>query len=143
MSSYISSSESVYQNLPLSASDEDRPFIPTTSPTEKRDYTSPNPGHSHRRSRLCSALIIASTSLALGLLALILVLAQRRHPGSTVSLWPTYQGGSHVVEHCGNSPEETQALGCVWDLMSFGWIHPRCFKPDESQIWLEKYGPWK
>lgn len=143
MSSYMSSSESEYQNLPLSASGEDQPFISTNASNEKANYTSPGLSRSPQRSRLCSALIVASTSLTLGLLAFILVLAQRRHPGSTVSLWPTYQGGSHVVEHCGNTPEEAQALGCVWDLMSFGWIHPRCYKPDESQMWLEKYGPWK
>ncbi|KAF9696964.1 hypothetical protein EKO04_005065 [Ascochyta lentis] len=143
VSSYVSSSESKYQNLPLSASGEDQPFVPNNSSSGKIGYNLTSPRHSSRRSWLVSALIVGSTSLTLGLLAFILVIAQRRHPGSTVSLWPTYQGGSQVVEHCGNSPEEAQELGCVWDLMSFGWIHPRCFKPDESQMWLEKYGPWK
>ncbi|EMD95340.1 hypothetical protein COCC4DRAFT_65434 [Bipolaris maydis ATCC 48331] len=139
LSRYTKLSDSEYQNPPYSASDEDLPFLQT--PREKDDFTSP--ASSTHRSRLCSALIVASASLTLGLLAFILVVAQRRHPQSAVSLWPTYQGGSVVVEHCGNSPQEAQDLGCTWDLMSFGWVHPRCFKPDESQMWLEKYGPWK
>ncbi|KAJ8110874.1 hypothetical protein OPT61_g6392 [Boeremia exigua] len=136
------SSEPKYQNLPFSASGEDQPFVPTNS-SRNTDYISPESRHNSRRSWLGSVFIVVSASLTLGLLAFILVLAQRRHPGSTVSLWPTYQGGSQVLEHCGNTPEEAQALGCVWDLMSFGWTHPRCFKPDESKMWLEKYGPWK
>lgn len=74
---------------------------------------------------------------------MILIVAQHRHPTSAVSLWAIYQGGSTVVEHCGSSPQEAQALGCTWDLMSYGWVHPRCVKPDESQMWIQKHGPWK
>jgi len=54
----------------------------------------------------------------------------------------SYQGGTHIIEHCGDSFEEAQVRGCIFDLMSFRWIHPACFNRNESEAWLEAYGPW-
>lgn len=135
-----------YQNLPLGTDpEEDQPFIEDSSSYSAKAGFPLLRKHKHIQSSygVYRIFIFFSTSLALGLLTFVLILAQKRRPSPAVSLWPTYQGGSHVVEHCGNSPEEAQGLGCVWDLMSFGWVHPRCFNPEESQMWLEKYGPWK
>ncbi|KAL1622437.1 hypothetical protein SLS54_005002 [Diplodia seriata] len=136
------SNDVAYHDLPTSSSEENEPFIAAGTQqqaSEKSGWNAP----SSKRSKLCSAFIMLSAILTLGALSLVLIVAQRREAGSLVPLWPTYQGGSRVVEHCGNSPEEAQALGCVWDLMSFGWIHPRCYNPEESQLWMDKYGPWK
>lgn len=27
--------------------------------------------------------------------------------------------------------------------MSFSWTHPACYNKNESDAWIEKYGPWK
>lgn len=54
-----------------------------------------------------------------------------------------HKGGSKVLAHCGTNPEEAQAQGCIWDIMSFGWAHPTCFDKEESDKWYEQYGPWE
>jgi hypothetical protein len=56
---------------------------------------------------------------------------------------PTPQGGSVVIEHCGLSSQEAIDRGCIWDIMSYGWIHPSCYDKKESDRWLAKYGPFK
>ncbi|KAH9206584.1 hypothetical protein DL95DRAFT_278144, partial [Leptodontidium sp. 2 PMI_412] len=56
---------------------------------------------------------------------------------------PPSQGGSVVVEHCGLSAQEAIDRGCLWDIMSFGWIHPSCYDKEESDRWAEKYGPFE
>ncbi|KAB8302238.1 hypothetical protein EYC80_005682 [Monilinia laxa] len=56
---------------------------------------------------------------------------------------PPTLGGSKVVAHCGISPEEAIERGCVWDIMSYGWIHPLCFDKEESDRWAAKYGPFE
>jgi hypothetical protein len=43
---------------------------------------------------------------------------------------------------CGNSPSEAEALGCKFDIMYWGWLHPNCYNETESRIWEQKYGPW-
>ncbi|TGO09336.1 hypothetical protein BTUL_0170g00280 [Botrytis tulipae] len=55
---------------------------------------------------------------------------------------PPSQGGSQVVAHCGISAQEAMERGCLWDIMSFGWIHPLCFDKEESDRWAAKYGPF-
>lgn len=52
------------------------------------------------------------------------------------------QGGSVVTAHCGTTPQEAQDRGCLWDIMSYGWIHPNCFDKEESARWEAEYGPW-
>lgn len=56
---------------------------------------------------------------------------------------PTKEGGSKVIEHCGLSAQEAKDRGCLWDIMSFGWIHPSCYDKEESDRWLAKYGPFE
>jgi hypothetical protein len=68
---------------------------------------------------------IAST-FAVGCFTLILVLAQQRHTSTDLVVFEEYQGGSHVIEHCGKTPEEAKARGCIWDLYEF-W-------PDASKV---------
>lgn len=57
--------------------------------------------------------------------------------------WDVHVGGTKKYQHCGKSPEEAMALGCEWDIMSFGWVHPACFNKAESEEWAAKYGPWE
>ena len=61
-------------------------------------------------------------------------------PGAPI---PQVQGGTVVTAHCGTNPEEAQARGCLWDIMSFGWVHPSCWDPVDSARMEKKYGPWE
>jgi hypothetical protein len=56
--------------------------------------------------------------------------------------WDVHEGGSRTYHHCGNSPEEAKTRGCVWDLMSYSWVHPACYNKAESDEWIANYGPW-
>lgn len=47
------------------------------------------------------------------------------------------------MEHCGISAQEAIDRGCLWDIMSFGWIHPSCYDKEESDRWAAKYGPFE
>lgn len=50
-----------------------------------------------------------------------LILSQRPDNSLEVYEWPEVQGGSHVVAHCGKTPDEAREIGCVWDIMNFAW----------------------
>ncbi|QSZ35102.1 hypothetical protein DSL72_007966 [Monilinia vaccinii-corymbosi] len=56
---------------------------------------------------------------------------------------PPALGGNKVVAHCGISPEEAIERGCVWDIMTYGWIHPLCFNKEESDQFFAQYGPFE
>jgi len=89
------------------------------------------------------------TAIAASILLLIvsvgLVILSTLTPSSKKSMAarPQHKGGSTVLAHCGTNPQEAQARGCVWDIMSFGWVHPTCFNKEESDSWYAKYGPWE
>jgi hypothetical protein len=44
--------------------------------------------------------------------------------------------------HCGSTPDEARALGCVFDVMSFAWTPPACYDHSLSQQFLAEQGPW-
>jgi hypothetical protein len=44
--------------------------------------------------------------------------------------------------HCGSTPAEARALGCIFDVMSFAWTPPACYDHSFSQAFLAKNGPW-
>lgn len=56
---------------------------------------------------------------------------------------PPPRGGTKVIAHCGTTVQEALDLGCKWDIMSFGWLHPACFDAAEATSWEEKWGPWE
>lgn len=39
--------------------------------------------------------------------------------------------------YCGKGPAEAKALGCKFDIMEFGWVHPECW----DQELLDEYAP--
>lgn len=87
-------------------------------------------------SGLTSILILGAVTLT--------ILTRDSHSGVVPNTPPPPAlGGSKVVAHCGISPEEAIERGCVWDIMSYGWIHPLCFDKEESDRWAAKYGPFE
>ncbi|KAF2404530.1 hypothetical protein EJ06DRAFT_526608 [Trichodelitschia bisporula] len=44
--------------------------------------------------------------------------------------------------HCGSTPAEARALGCVFDVMSFAWTPPACYDQSVSAAVIEAQGPW-
>jgi hypothetical protein len=44
--------------------------------------------------------------------------------------------------HCGSTPAEARALGCIFDVMSFAWTPPACYDHAFSQEFLARNGPW-
>ncbi|EME42003.1 hypothetical protein DOTSEDRAFT_54484 [Dothistroma septosporum NZE10] len=111
----------------------------TSSPSSKEEHVQMPPS---RRSGWFSFFLIICSAITLGLLGLILTLAQYRRPTDLASKSHEYQGGSKVVIHCGDTVEEAHERGCVWDLMAFSYTHPSCLYPSESAMFIEKYGPW-
>ena len=79
----------------------------------------------------------------LGMMAFAVLVRDSRSGKVPDSRPPQTQGGSIVTAHCGTTPEEAQARGCIWDIMSFGWMHPSCFDYEESAQWETQYGPWE
>jgi len=92
-----------------------------------------------------SAIFFITTNITTLVIFLIYVIRPPYHYRRMDTDKPelSYQGGTHIIEHCGDSLEEAQARGCIFDLMSFRWIHPACFNRNESEAWLESYGPWE
>lgn len=42
-----------------------------------------------------------------------------------------------MLAHCGKSVTEARSLGCKFDIMEFGWVHPDCW----DQELLDEYAP--
>jgi hypothetical protein len=104
---------------------EDEAFLEKTSNVKPR-----------RRSRLSSALgccfsvftpsVIAcalSIFTAAVVVILLLVLVKER-PFTSSLLYKSPQKGPLKQYHCGETPQEAKALGCVFDIMSFAWTPP-------------------
>lgn len=52
---------------------------------------------------------------------------------------PMELGGS---QPCGSYPTQAQDLGCVFDMMNFGWTPPECYYEDISSKFFAR-GPWR
>ncbi|KAL8791651.1 MAG: hypothetical protein Q9195_005734 [Heterodermia aff. obscurata] len=101
--------------------------------------------------------LIASLLALLVLLTVTITSFTTHTPGSYVhltslaqrnALQPSYNdasggpielGGSH---RCGSNPTQASSLGCVFDLMNFGWVAPECFHAAISSKALETAGPF-
>jgi hypothetical protein len=53
-------------------------------------------------------------------------------------LWPT----DGAIYSCGDSVPEAKSLGCIFDIMSFTWVHPACDDP-ELTAEFETARDWK
>jgi hypothetical protein len=54
----------------------------------------------------------------------------------------TKPAGALQHMHCGSTPQEARALGCIFDVMSFAWTPPACYDGALSQQIQDKTGPW-
>ncbi|KAH8648270.1 hypothetical protein BGZ60DRAFT_390495 [Tricladium varicosporioides] len=101
--------------------------------------------------------LIITSILASTVLLLVIISSLTIHtPGSYIhlhtvaqknSLQPHYDdpdgpmelGGTH---RCGSYPSQAKALGCVFDIINFGWTAPECYHQGISKAHLAK-GPWR
>ncbi|TVY42172.1 hypothetical protein LSUB1_G001941 [Lachnellula subtilissima] len=121
----------------VSSSDEEQ-----CSP-RPRPQTKP---HAYDRIQVCAKISFGLVFLTIILTAAFIfnILSEDSSSGIVANApLPPSQGGSKVIEHCGLSAQEAMDRGCLWDIMSFGWIHPACYDREESDRWAEKYGPFE
>ncbi|KAH8648272.1 hypothetical protein BGZ60DRAFT_534953 [Tricladium varicosporioides] len=104
----------------------------------KSDYAKPT---SWRRRILFTTILLIV--ILLGVLAVAKLHSDSLRGDIPGAPLPQAQGGTVVTAHCGTNPQEAQARGCLWDIMSFGWVHPSCWDPAESARMEAKYGPWE
>lgn len=102
--------------------------------------------------------LVIAASLATILVLTVIVSSFTNHtPGSYVQLFtlaqknsprpdfkdpfdgPIELAGSH---RCGSYPSEAGALGCVFDIMNYGWTASECYYEDLAMEGLS-HGPWK
>lgn len=108
--------------------------------TSDEETNSPHNDHS-------SSVVMKRTFLAIAALAaFILFTAGVATIPITLRSMHTH---SHPFNHtdpahgsCGSSPSEAESLGCKFDIMYWGWMHPNCYNETESRIWEQQYGPW-
>ncbi|KAJ5770659.1 uncharacterized protein N7511_002710 [Penicillium nucicola] len=103
------------------------------------------------------ALVVA-TCFATTVLLLIVITSFTVHkPGSYVRMYTLSQQNALQPEYrdsfggpmelggtyrCGSYPSEAKSLGCVFDLMNFGWTAPECYYEEISTAGIAK-GPYK
>src|ERR1700710_576865 len=101
--------------------------------------------------------LIATSILASAVLLVIIFSSLTIHtPGSYIHLHTMEQKNSlqpHYIDpngpmelggtwRCGSYPSQAKALGCIFDIMGFGWTPPECYYENVSKDGLSK-GPWK
>ena len=114
-------------------------MIPQTDPLESLQSDSIAKGSLYLHNTKAAKILHRSPRLLLttfGVLTLGISLFLILH----VSIRPTSrQGGLDEIQYCGNSSSEAQALGCQFDILSFGWVPKECFDRDtavEFHEWL-------
>lgn len=127
-------------------SNEIEPFIDRTSISGEEEQEAEKPNLRTPPSRpwfhkAMHALILIFT-ISLGVVVSSILISDSKSSEASTAPEPQYEGGSKVLAQCGTNPEEAQALGCVWDIICFGWVYPTCFDQAESDSWYAKYGPW-
>ncbi|QKX63210.1 uncharacterized protein TRUGW13939_10379 [Talaromyces rugulosus] len=101
---------------------------------------------------------MVATCFATSILLLITITSFTGHkPGSYVRLYTVSQQNAFQPEHldsfggpmelggtyrCGSYPSEAKSLGCVFDLMNFGWTAPECYYEGVSVPGIAE-GPYK
>ena len=115
------------------------------SEQEEEEYKKPNQLSSHSRLwfRRAMHVLILICTISLGVVVFTFLVSDRKSSNISTAPKPQNEGGSTILAHCGTNPQEAQARGCVWDIMSFGWVHPTCFSQEESDKWYAEYGPWE
>jgi hypothetical protein len=128
-------------------SDDIEPFMHGTSISgeEEEEGEKLNPRTSPSRPWFCKAMhvLILIFTIFLGVVVFSILVSDSKSSKVPTAPKPQNEGGSKILAHCGTNPEEAQARGCVWDIMSFGWVHPTCFNQEESDSWYAEYGPWE
>ena len=133
--------------------DENEAFLEEPTPPQKGP-------RSHRGLfRRCIFAVSASvvsciiSLITASLVIFLLLLLSKGHPiaflkQSTLSTILSKPEGDRTpaleLQHmvCGSTPAEAQALGCVFDVMSFAWTPPACYDHTLSQSFLQENGPW-
>lgn len=100
--------------------DMDEKDVITTTTTTRRSSSSSS-SSSGRRTTLTTSSIIPLAAAATALLfALLFVFTPRP--------WLAADRPARVRHYgCGNSTADAAAAGCRFDVMSYTWVHPRCF----------------
>lgn len=81
---------------------------------------------SNHRTRVYSVLLLAASLVGLSLVG-ILWKHQREHNALLPGRLPGYEyTSSGVLLSCGDTLEEAEAVGCIFDIMTFAWTPPAC-----------------
>ncbi|KAM3064756.1 hypothetical protein ACMFMG_012069 [Clarireedia jacksonii] len=120
------------------------PASSSVSSIDEEEYSLPSQRQTQTQNK--HRIFFISVLLAIVVLGAVTLTALTKDSHSGIvpnSPPPPSQGGSQVVAHCGISAQEAIERGCLWDIMSFGWIHPLCFDKEEADRWAAKYGPFR
>ena len=156
----VSLSSKSYDQLPLvEDSDEDGPIMERPSLLHCRT------SHSTRYIRQVwedclqapKSLIVTATLVTITIIIIIVTSFTSHTPGSYVKMLTLSQKNSPRPDfkdpfggpielagtyRCGSYPSEAGALGCIFDIMNYGWTAAECYYEDLAEEALEK-GPWK